>query len=168
VQSQDEVRDLPGGPGGRVARTSAALAQLRRHHLLDQVGVPVRGGLDRPQVPGLDAEVAERRHRAGHRERVGAVLPAHPTDQPVVLKFGQLRFADARRLEELAAGQVRRGLPSGRSGSVLARAVRAAPVSVTGQPFLYHPQRKVGVPLHGEDVPQPLDVRRAEPAVSRA
>jgi len=58
VQSQEEVRDLPGGPGGRVARTCAALAQLRRHHLLDQVRVPVRGGLDRAQVPGLNAEVA--------------------------------------------------------------------------------------------------------------
>ena len=108
---RSEVRDLPGGPGGRVARTSATLAQLRRHHLLDQVRVPVRGGLDRSQVPGLDAEVAERGHRAGHRERVGAVLPAHPPDQSVVFELGQLRFADARRLEELAAGQVRRGLP---------------------------------------------------------
>jgi hypothetical protein len=134
VQPQEEVRDLPGGHGGRVARTGAALAQLRRHHLLDQVRVPVRRGLDRAQVPGLDAEVAERRHRAGHRERVGAVLPTHPPDQPVVFELGQLRFADARRLEELAAGQVRRGLPGGQSGSVRAGAVRAgaAPVCVTG------------------------------------
>jgi hypothetical protein len=166
VQPHGEVGDLPGGPGGRVARACAALAQLRRHHLLDQVRLPVDRGLDRAQVPGLDAELPERGHRTRHRERVGTVLPADPPDQAVLLELGQLRLADARRLDELAAGQVRGGLPArpSRAGAVPA----LAPVSVTGQPFPDHPQRKVGVPLHGEDVPQSLDVRRAEPAVPRA
>jgi len=167
VQSQGQVHDLPSGPRGCIARAGAALAQLGRHHLLDQVGLPVRGGLDRPQVPGLDAELAERCDRTGHRESLRAVLPAHPPDQAVVFELGQLRLADPRRLKQLAAGQVRGGLASGAVLAIAARAAAAA-MCIPGEPLLDHPQRQVGVPLHGQDVPQPLDVRRGEPAVTRA
>ncbi len=107
VQAQGQVGDLPGRPGGRVARAGAALAQLRRHDLLDQVGLPVRGRLDRPQVPGLHAVLVQRGDRPGDRERVLAVQPAHPPDQAVVLELGQLRVADVRGVEQLVPGQRR-------------------------------------------------------------
>jgi len=108
VQSQREVRDLPGGPGRRVPGPGAALAQLRRHHLLDQVGLPVGGRPHRPQVPGLHAVLAQRGHRPGHGERVRAVLPADAADQAVILELGQFRVTDARRLQQLAPGHVGR------------------------------------------------------------
>jgi hypothetical protein len=172
VQPQGEVRDLPGCPGGRVPRAGPALAQLRRHHLLDQVGLPVGGGLDRAQVPGLDAVLAKRGHHAGHREGIRPVLPADPADQAVVLQLGQLRLGDARGVEQLAAGHLA-GHPAGTgdlgSGLPVPRRGGRTPVTgvlVAGQAFLDHPQRQVRVPLHGEDVPQPLDVGRAEPPVT--
>jgi len=167
VQPQGEIRDLPGGPRRRVPGPGAALAELRRHYLLDQVGRPVGGGLDRPQVPGLHPVLAERRHRAGYRERLRAVLPADPADQAVVLELGQLLVADSRRLEQLAPGHV-----DGR----VARAVvgaQEAPGTLRGsgaadKPFPDHLQRKIGIPLHGEDVAQPIDVLRRESAVARS
>jgi hypothetical protein len=87
VQPQGEVRDLPGGLRGRVPGPRAALAELRRHYLLDQVGLPVGRSLDRPQVPGLHSVLAERGHRSGDRERLRAVLPTDPADQAVVLEL---------------------------------------------------------------------------------
>ena len=85
MQPQGEIGDLPRGPGRRVPGARVALAQPRRHYLLDQVGLPVGRGLDRSQVPGLDPVLAERGHRAGDRERLRAVLPTHAADQAVVL-----------------------------------------------------------------------------------
>jgi hypothetical protein len=99
MQPQREIRDLPGGPCRRVPGPRAALAELRRHYLLDQVGRPVGGSLDRPQVPGLHPVLAERGHRAGHGERLRAVLPADPADQAVVLELGQLLVVDSCRFE---------------------------------------------------------------------
>jgi len=80
VQPHGEVRDLPGGSRRRIPGPGAALAELRRHHLLDQVGFPVGRGLDRPQMPGLHSVLAERGYRPGDRERLRAVLPAYPAD----------------------------------------------------------------------------------------
>ena len=99
MQPQGKVRDLPGGLRGRVPGPRAALAELRRHYLLDQVGLPVGRSLDRPQVPGLHSVLAERGHRSGDRERLRAVLPADPTDQAVVLELGQFLVVDSRRLK---------------------------------------------------------------------
>jgi hypothetical protein len=99
VQPQGQVGDLPGRPGGRVPRAGATLAQLRRHDLFDQVGLAIRGRLDRTQVPGLHAVLVQRGDRPGDRERVPAVLPADPADQAVVLELGQLRVADVRGVE---------------------------------------------------------------------
>jgi hypothetical protein len=163
VQPQGEVRDLPGGLRGRVPGSRAALAELRRHYLLDQVGLAVGRSLDRPQVPGLHSVLAERGHRSGDRERLRAVLPADPADQAVVLELGQLLILDSGRLEELAPGHVG------------GRARRAAPRSpgarrrcgAVGEPFPDHLQRKIRVPLHREDVAQAIDVLRREPAVAR-
>lgn len=162
MQPQGQIGDLPGRPGGRVARAGAALTQLRRHDLLDQVGLAVRGRLDRTQVPGLHAVLVQRGDRPGDRERVPAVLPAHPADQAVILELGQFRVADVRGVEQLVTGQAGRG-PLGAVGLRLIWASLAA----VGEPFPDHPQRQVRIPLHGEDVPQPGDVGRGEPAVAR-
>jgi len=163
VQPQGEIRDLPGGPGRRVPGARIALAQLRRHHLLDQVGLPVGRGLDRPQVPGLHPVLAERGHHPGDREGLRTVLPADPADQAVGLQLGKLLVFDARRLEQLAPGHVGRR-PRG--------PVRVLSCCGRGgsrrEALPDHPQRQVGVPLHGEDVAQPLDVGRREPTVARS
>jgi hypothetical protein len=116
VQPQGEIRDLPGGPGRRVPCARVALAQLRRHHLLDQVGVPVGRGLDRPQVPGLHPVLAERGHRPDDREGLRTVLPTDPADQAVVLQVGQFFVLDTRRLEQLTPGHVGRRAPGSAGG----------------------------------------------------
>jgi hypothetical protein len=163
VQPQGEIRDLPGGPRGRIPGPRAALADLRRHYLLDQIGLPVGRGLDRAQVPSLHSVLAERRHRTGDHERLRAVLPADPVDQAVVLEFGQLLIIDSCRLEQLTPGHVGRR-PS--RAAIQTSGTRRGPGTV-GQTFPDHLQRKVGVPLHGEDVAQPIDVPGREPAVTR-
>jgi hypothetical protein len=170
VQPQGEIRDLPGGPGRRVPGARVALAQLRRHYLLDQVGLPVGRGLDRPQVPGLHPVLAERGHHPGDREGLRTVLPADPADQAVVLQLGQLLVFDARRLEQLAPGHVGRRAPGPAVGirDTRSPAGSAAVGGAVGEPLPDHLQRKVGIPLHGEDVAQPLDVLRREPAVTRS
>jgi len=48
MQPQGEIRDLPGGSRRRIPGPRVALAELRRHHLLDQVGLPIGRSLDRP------------------------------------------------------------------------------------------------------------------------
>jgi hypothetical protein len=164
VQSQGQIRDLPGGPGRRVPGPGAALAELRRHHLLDQVGLPVDRDLYRSQVPGLHPVLAQRGHRAGDRERLRAVLPADPTDQAVILELGQLLVVDVRRLEQLAPGHVRGRAPGAADGTPEGSGVLRA----VGEPFPDHLQRKVRVALHGEDVAQPVDVLCREPAVARS
>ena len=117
MQPQGEVRDLPGGQRRRVPGAGAALAELRRHYLLDQVNFPVGRGLDRPQVPGLHSVLAERGYHPRDRERLRTVLPAHPADQAVVLELGQLLVVDSRRLEQLAPGQVSGRAPRGAAGA---------------------------------------------------
>ena len=108
MQPQGQIRDLPAGPRRRVPGPGVTLAELRRHYLLDQIGFPVGRGLDRPQVPSLYSVLVERGHHPGDRERLRAVLPAHPADQAVVLKLRQLLVIDSRRLEQLAPGHVSR------------------------------------------------------------
>jgi hypothetical protein len=143
--------------------------QLRRHDLLDQGGLPVGRGPDRPQVPGLHAVLAQCGHRPGHGEGVLAVLPAHPADQAVLLQLGQLRVIDPRGLKQLAPGQVGGPAPGQVSGRRRPEAVGPpARRDAVGEPFPDHPQRQVRIALHGEDVAQPLDVGRREPAVSRS
>jgi len=166
VQPQGEIRDLPGGPGCRVPGARVALAQLRRHYLLDQVGLPVGRGLDRPQVPSLDPVLAERRHHPGDHEGLRTVLPADPADQAVVLQLGQLLVFQTRRLEQLAPGHVGRRA-AGPAVSIRDTRGPAAVGGAVGEPLPDHLQRKVGIPLHGEDVAQPLDVLSREPAVTR-
>jgi hypothetical protein len=127
-------------------------------------------------VPGLDPVLTERGHRAGDRERLRAVLPAHPADQAVLLKLGQFLVVDPRGLEQLAAGQVGRHAPgatdtgagtrppgtpeSPRVVTIVTIVTIVTAVAGADQPFPDHLQRKVGIPLHGEDVPEPLDVLR--------
>jgi hypothetical protein len=163
VQPQGEIGDLPGGSNRCVSGARVTLAQLRRHYLLDQVGVPVGRGLHGPQVPGLDPVLAERGHRPDDRERFRAVLPAHPPDQAVVLEFDQLLVVDSRRLEQLAPGHVNRharGAATRIRGTPRSPGVAGTAGGTVGQPFPDHLQREVGVPLHGEDVAQPVDVLR--------
>ena len=157
MQPQGEVGDLPRGPGRRVPGARVALAQLRRHHLLDQVGLPVGRGLDGAQVTGLHPVLPERGDGPGDRERFRAVLPADPADQAVVFELGQLLLVDSGRLEQLTPGQVGRRTTGARDPGG-----PGVPVVVSGggQPLPDHLQRKVGVPLHGEDVAEPLDVLR--------
>jgi hypothetical protein len=165
VQPQGEIRDLPGGSYRRLPGPGAALAELRCHHLLDQVGLPVGRGPDCPQMPGLDPVLAERGRRPGDRERVRAVLPANPADQAVVLELGQFLVADSRCLEQLTPGHV------GRAPGAVTRARGPGTGRGLGpadEPFPDHLQRKVGVPLHGEDVAQPVDVLPGKPAVARS
>ena len=116
MQPQGEIRDLPGGPGRRVPCARVALAQLRRHHLLDQVGVPVGRGLDRAQVPGLHPVLAERGHRPDDREGLRTVVPTDPADQAVVFQVGQFFVLDTRRLEQLPPGHVGRRAPGSAGG----------------------------------------------------
>jgi hypothetical protein len=168
VQPQGEIRDLPGGQRRRVPGPGAALAQLRRHHLLDQVGLPVGGGLDGAQVTGLHPVLAERGDGPGDRERFRAVLPADPADQAIVFELGQLLLVDSGRLEQLTPGQVGRRTAGTRDPWTPEGPGVLVVVSGGGQPFPDHLQRKVGVSLHGEDVAQPLDVLRREPAVARS
>ena len=166
MQPQGEIGDLPRGTGRRVPGAGDALAQLRRHHLLDQVGVPVGRGLDRPQMPGLHPVLTERGHRPGDRQGLRAVLPAHPPDQAVVLQLGELPVVDSRRLEQLAPGHVGRRAPGPAVG--IRDPGPGAAGGAVGEPFPDHLQRKVRVPLDGEDVAQPFDVLRREPAVARS
>jgi hypothetical protein len=171
VQPQGEVRDLPGRPGGCVPGLGVALAQLGRHHLLDQVGFPVGCGLDRSQVPGLHPVLAERGHSPGNRQGIRSVLPADPADQAVVLELDQLLVVDSRRLQQLAPGHVGRnpaGPVAADSGQAAQSARAARRRGAISEPFPDHLQREVGIPLHGEDVTQPLDVGRREPAVTRS
>jgi hypothetical protein len=173
VQPQAEIRDLPGGSRRRVPGARAALAELRRHHLLDQVGLPVSRRLDRPQVPGLHPVLTERGDRTGDRERLRAVLPTNPADQAVVLEFGQLLVVDSRRLEQLAPGHVGRSAPrptvgTQGPGSPHGPGIPGPVGGAAGEPFPDDLQRKVRVPLHGQDVAQPVDVLRREPAVTRS
>jgi hypothetical protein len=143
VQPQGQIRDLPGGPSRSVPGPGAALAELRRHDLLDQVGFPVHRGFDRPQVPGLHPVLTERGHHTGDRERLRPVLPADPADQAVVLELSQLLVVDAGRLEQLAPGHVRGRAPGAAGtrngvtpeGPGIPRAV--------GEPFPDYLQRKV-------------------------
>jgi hypothetical protein len=161
VQPQREVRDLPCRPGGRVPGPGAALTQLGRHDLLDQVRLAVGCRPDRPQVPGLHAVLPQGGHRPGHRERVRAVVPARPADQAVVLELGQFRVTDSGRLEQLAPGHVGVRPP----GPAVGGRGRGGP---RREALPDHPQRQVRVPLHGQDVAEPLDVGRREPAVARS
>ena len=85
MQPQGEIGDLPRGPGRRGPGARVALAQLRRHCLLDQVALPVGRGLDGPQMPGLHPVLPERGHHPGDRESLRTVLPPDPADQAVVL-----------------------------------------------------------------------------------
>jgi hypothetical protein len=163
MQTQGEIGDLPGGPNRRVSGARVALAQLRRHYLLDQVGVPVGRSLHGPQVPGLHPVLAERGHRPDDRERFRAVLPTHPADQAVVLQFGQFLVVDSRRLEQLAPGHVSRrarGATARNRGTPQGPGLAGTAGGTVGQPFPDHLQREVRVPLHGEDVAQPVDVLR--------
>jgi len=156
VQPQGKIRDLPGGPGRRVSGARVALAQLRRHYLLDQVGLPVGRGLDRPQVPGLHPVLAERGHHPGDREGLRTVLPADPADQAVVLQLGQQFVIGSGGFQQLAAGH--------RRGDRFRRASGRARIHRV-QPFLDHPQWQVFITLRGQDETQPLNVRDGEPAV---
>jgi hypothetical protein len=145
------------------------LTQLRCHHLLDQVGFPVGRGPDRPQVPRLDAVLAKRGHHPGHHERVRAVLPTHPADQAVVFELSQLRVIDSRRLEQLAPGQLGRCPPGLEPAvSVWGPQTPQARRHAVSEPFPDHLQRQVRIALNGQDVTQPLDVVRREPAVTRS
>jgi hypothetical protein len=172
VQPQGEIRDLPGGPGCRVPGARISLAQLRRHHLLNQVGVPVGRGLDRTQIPGLHPVLAERGHRPGDHEGLRAVLPTHPADQAVVFQLGELFVIDSGLLEQLAPGHVSRRAPRAADtrnrGTIEGPGVPGTMGGAVGQPFPDHLQREVRIPLHGEDVAQPVDVLRREPAVARS
>ena len=134
MQPQGEIRDLPGRPGCRVPGARVALAQLRRHYLLDQVGLPVGRGLDRPQVPGLHPVLAERGHHPGDREGLRTVLPADPADQAVVLELDQLLVIDSRRLQQLAPGHVGRRAP----GSAVGIRGFGAVGGAVGEPFPDH------------------------------
>jgi hypothetical protein len=168
VQPQGQIRDLPRGPSCRVPGPEAALAELRRHHLLDQVGLPVDRGFDRPQMPGLHPVLTERGYDTGDRERLRAVLPTDPADQAVLLQLGQLLVVDARRFQQLAPGHVR-GRAPGAAGT-WDRVIPEGPEvpRAVGEPFPDYLQRKVRVPLRGQDVSQPVDVLRREPAVARS
>ena len=163
MQPQGKIGDLPGGSNRCIAGARVALAQLRRHYLLDQVGVPVGRGLHRAQVPGLHPVLAERGHRPDDRERFRAVLPAHSADQAVVLEFGQFLIVDSRRLEQLAPGHVSRrarGAAAWSRGTSQSPGVAGTVGGAVGEPFPDHLQREVRVPLHGEDIAQPVDVLR--------
>src|ERR1700677_3264564 len=153
VQPEGQVSDLPGCPRRRVPGARPALAQLRGDYLLHQRRLAVRGRLDCPQVPGLDAILTQRGNRPGHRERLSAVLPAaQPADQAVILEFGQLSLGDAGLVQQLLPGQAPLGL--------------GWRVAIVRQPLLDDAQRQVGIALQGEDAAQPLDVSGAELAVA--
>jgi hypothetical protein len=115
-------------------------------------------------VPGLHPVLAERGHGPGDRQRIRAVLPADPADQAVVLELGQLLVIDSGRLEQLAPGHVGRRPPGPvvADGGQCAQGAgrRHAVGGAVSEPFPDHLQRKIGIPLHGEYVAQPLDVRR--------
>jgi hypothetical protein len=124
-------------------------------------------------VPGLDPVLTECGHRPGDRERLRVVLPAHPADQAVFLELGEFLVVDPRGLEQLTTRQVGRPAP-GATDAWAGTRVTGTPerprvaaivtvvtvVAGANQSFPDHLQRKVGVPLHGEDVAEPLDVLR--------
>ncbi len=148
--------------GRRRSRARTALPQLGGHELFGEGNVTLRGGLDAAQVAGRDAEVGQRRAGPGHLQRVGAVMPAGPADQAVVLQLGQAvaRRSRPRRAARPgswpwrwieAAGRPR-PRPRRRRARWPASAGYAA-VTVQGvQALLDHPQRQVLVPLRGQDV----------------
>src|SRR5262245_18946680 len=148
VHGEHQRGDLPGGRGCPVPRPGAALPQDRRHDLLDQGGFPLHRGPQHPQVPRLDPVPAQRHDRLDGLDGLRRILPARPADQAKLLQIRQFPLVDAGRVEHFPPGHRPGGGPVGL------------------QLVLDHPQRQVKVALGGEDVPEPLHVRRAELAVA--
>src|SRR5690606_15147190 len=173
--------DLPRGLGGLLVGAAAAAAQLRRDDLLDEADLPVGGGLDRAQVPHLEAVVAEGGRGPRDGEGVALVVRADPADQAVLLEPGEEGLVDAGAVEELAARQPDGGVLGGgvggheragaprlrdglRDGLLEGRDALAAVARL--QVVADDPKRKVVVALGGEDEPEPLHVGVGELAVA--
>src|SRR5215472_9921126 len=164
VQPQEQGRDLARGMPGCVLSLRAALAQGRCHELLDQRDVPIGRGPGRPQVPGLHSVPGKPGDSSCDIQRVLAVQPADPPDEPVRLEFGKLLLIDAYRVEQVA--------PTDHFGPACEGRVTRLGLGWLGgitmvEPFPDHAKREVLVTLRSEDEPELINVRRAEPTVSR-
>src|SRR5260370_25452994 len=111
VQPQRQRRDFPRRPARLLPGPGVTLPQRRRDHLLDERDLALGRCPDGTQVPRFHAVPAQRGRGAGDLERIRAVYPPDPADQPERLQLGQLLVVDPGRGEQLAPAQ--RAAPRG-------------------------------------------------------
>ena len=130
-----------------LAGLGVALAEERRHHLLDQPELPVDGVAEQPQVPGLDPEAGEVGDQLGDGQALLVVVEGTPhhqgLDQPEALEEPPPRWPP-RPLAAHSSSRVRLAPGQRRAGGA-ARRPGAAPGPVPWRPAGRGPARAAGV-----------------------
>ena len=99
MQPHRQRRDLADGLLGAGLGGGVAAALEGRDDLLDQADLAVGGGLERAQVPRLEAEVGELARGRGDHQRVGVVVAGavRAADQAVLLELVEQLARRSRR-----------------------------------------------------------------------
>src|SRR6478735_5361103 len=178
VQLHRERRDLRDGLLRARLGSGVATELLRRDHLLHEPYLAVRRGLERPQVPGLEAEAGQLERGGGDHQRVGVeVTGPAGLDQAVGLELAEQRLVDLRGLQQLLAREPQlaragerlrtrhpvagqRDLGHRRHHRVDRRRLEAAVDRI--EVLADHLEREVVVTLHREDVAEPVHVVAGE------
>ena len=83
----------------------SAAVQQRGDGLLHEAGLALGGGLDRPQMAGVQPEGGEGADAAGHGQRLGVVVAGHGGQQAVVLQLGEGLLVELGGGEQLLAAE---------------------------------------------------------------